>query len=105
MAILSRALNHVWTKEEEDTLLECLVELVSIEDGNLIIVHSGQSHPATKGLLHKPFFYYDELVYMFGRDRATDRFTKTFINVGSNELTEHEGFDMSDGNEFPSVYS
>ncbi|KAA0044982.1 transposase [Cucumis melo var. makuwa] len=100
MATLSRALNHVWTKEEEDTLIECLVELVSIGDGNLIM-----SHPAANGLLNKPFFYYDKLVYMFGRDRATDRFTKTFIDVGSNELTEHEGFDMSDGNEFPSVYS
>uniref|UniRef100_A0A9I9E474 Retrotransposon protein n=1 Tax=Cucumis melo TaxID=3656 RepID=A0A9I9E474_CUCME len=29
-----------------------------------------RSHPAVKGLLNKPFPYYDELTYVFGRDRG-----------------------------------
>uniref|UniRef100_A0A9I9CUR8 Retrotransposon protein n=1 Tax=Cucumis melo TaxID=3656 RepID=A0A9I9CUR8_CUCME len=64
-------------------------------------------HPVTKGLLNKQFPYYNELSYVFERDRATSRFTKTFVDVGSNKPIGHEGFDMSDGNglEFPSTYS
>uniref|UniRef100_A0A9I9EGL0 Myb/SANT-like domain-containing protein n=1 Tax=Cucumis melo TaxID=3656 RepID=A0A9I9EGL0_CUCME len=31
MTTLSRAPKHVWTKEEEDTFVECLVDLVSME--------------------------------------------------------------------------
>ncbi|TYK05421.1 retrotransposon protein [Cucumis melo var. makuwa] len=64
-------------------------------------------HPVTKGLLNKHFPYYNELSYVFERDMATSRFTKTFADVGSNKPIGHEGFDMSDGNglEFPSTYS
>ncbi|TYK00096.1 putative nuclease HARBI1 [Cucumis melo var. makuwa] len=92
MATSSRAPKHVWMKEKEDTLVECLVEL---------------SHLATKSLLNKPFYYYDELAYVFERDRATGRFIETFVDIGSNEHAEYEGFDMSDGNDmkFPSMYS
>ncbi|TYK05796.1 retrotransposon protein [Cucumis melo var. makuwa] len=65
-----------------------------------------RSHPATKGLLNKPFPYYDELTYVFGRDRATGQFVETFVNVGSNEPVGYDRFDMGDGNEeFPPVYS
>uniref|UniRef100_A0A9I9EDL5 DUF8040 domain-containing protein n=1 Tax=Cucumis melo TaxID=3656 RepID=A0A9I9EDL5_CUCME len=65
------------------------------------------SHPAAKGLLNKPFPYYDELTYVFGRDRATGRFAETFADVGSNEPGGgYDRFDMGDGNEdFPPVYS
>ncbi|KAL4038702.1 hypothetical protein IC575_002325 [Cucumis melo] len=58
-----------------------------------------RSHPAAKGLLNKLFPYYGELTYVFGRDRTTGRFTETFIDVGSNEPGEYNGFDMADGNE------
>ncbi|KAL0550165.1 hypothetical protein IC582_014668 [Cucumis melo] len=65
-----------------------------------------QSHPVGKGLLNKLFPFYDELVYVFGRDRARGRFAETFTDVGSNEPIRYEGFDISDGNkEFPSVYN
>ncbi|KAL0551716.1 hypothetical protein IC582_010805 [Cucumis melo] len=65
-----------------------------------------RSHPAAKGFLNKPFPYYDELTYVFGRDRATGRFAETFADVGSNEPSEYDEFDMGDGNEeFPPVYS
>ncbi|KAA0051849.1 retrotransposon protein [Cucumis melo var. makuwa] len=66
-----------------------------------------QSHPAVKGLLNKPFPYYDELTYVFDRDRATDQFAETFADVGSNEPGGgYDRFDMGDGNEdFPPVYS
>ena len=30
MATSSRALKHVWTKEKDDTIVECLVDLVSM---------------------------------------------------------------------------
>ncbi|TYK11784.1 retrotransposon protein [Cucumis melo var. makuwa] len=67
---------------------------------------SRHSHSASKGLLNKPFLYYDELVYVFGRDRATGRITETFTEMASNELGEYEGFDMPDENEeFPPLYS
>ena len=60
-----------------------------------------------KGLFNKPFSYYDELAYVFGRDRTTSLFAETFADVGSNEPVGYEGFDMPDGNgmEFLSMYS
>ncbi|KAA0066248.1 retrotransposon protein [Cucumis melo var. makuwa] len=59
-----------------------------------------------KELLNKPFPYYDELTYVFGRDRVTGRFVETFADMGSNEPGGYERFDTTDGNEeFPSVYS
>ncbi|KAL0556773.1 hypothetical protein IC582_005289 [Cucumis melo] len=65
-----------------------------------------RSHPAAKGLLNKPFPYYDELTYVFGRDRAMGRFAETFTDVGSNEPGGYDRFDMGDGNEeFPPVYN
>ncbi|KAA0049592.1 retrotransposon protein [Cucumis melo var. makuwa] len=53
-----------------------------------------QSYPATKGHLNKPFLYYDELTYVFGRNRATGRFAETFVDVESNELGGYDGFDI-----------
>ncbi|KAA0057233.1 retrotransposon protein [Cucumis melo var. makuwa] len=145
MSTSNRALRHVWTKEEEGTLVECLMELVSMggwksDNGTFRPGYLAQlvcmmaeklhgcqvrattvidcriktlkrtfqaiaemrgpacsdfgwndeekSHPAAKGLLNKPFPYYDELTYVFGRDRATDRFAETFADVG-------QGIDLS----------
>ncbi|KAL0544100.1 hypothetical protein IC582_019211 [Cucumis melo] len=178
MSTSNRASRHVWTKEEEGTLVECLMELVSMEgwksdngtfrpgylaqlvrmmaeklpgcqvrattvidcriktlkrmfqaiaemrgpacsgfgwnDEEKCIVAEKElfdnwvrSHPAAKGLLNKLFPYYDELTYVFGRDKATDRFAETFADVGSNEPGGgYDRFDMGDGNEdFPPVYS
>ncbi|KAL0559054.1 hypothetical protein IC582_003643 [Cucumis melo] len=178
MSTSNCAPRHVWTEEEEGTLVECLMELVSMggwksdndtfRPGYLaqlvrmiaekllgcqvratIVIDcriktlkrtfqaiaemwglacSGfgwndeekcfiaekelfdnwvRSHPTVKGLLNKPFPYYDKLTYVFGRDRATDRSTETFADVGSNEPDgEYDRFDMGDGNEeFPPVYS
>ncbi|KAA0043029.1 retrotransposon protein [Cucumis melo var. makuwa] len=51
-------------------------------------------HHAAKGLLNKPFPYYDELTYVFGRDRATGRFAGTFVDVGSNEPDGYDIFDI-----------
>ncbi|KAL0559198.1 hypothetical protein IC582_003790 [Cucumis melo] len=66
-----------------------------------------RSHPVAKGLLNKPFPYYDELTYVFGRDRATGRFAETFADMGSNEPGGgYDRFDMGDGKEdFPPMYS
>ncbi|KAA0034933.1 hypothetical protein IC582_019653 [Cucumis melo] len=178
MSTSNHAPRHVWTKEEEGTLVECLMELVSMggwksDNGTFrpgylaqlvcmmveklpecqvraatvidcriktlkrtfqaiaemrVAACSGfgwnneekciiaekelfdnwvKSHPIAKGLLNKPFPYYDELTYVFDRDRATGRFAETFANVGSNEPGGGYGrFDMGDGNdEFPPVYS
>ncbi|KAA0066029.1 retrotransposon protein [Cucumis melo var. makuwa] len=69
-------------------------------------VFDNWSHPTAKVLLNKLFPYYDELAYVFRRDRTTGRFTETFIDIRFNEPTGYEGFHMSNGNEeFPSVYS
>ncbi|KAA0039536.1 retrotransposon protein [Cucumis melo var. makuwa] len=65
-----------------------------------------RSHPVAKGLLNKLFLYYNELTYVFGRNRATGRFAETFTDVGSNEPGGYDGFDMGDGNEeIPPVYN
>ncbi|KAA0045638.1 retrotransposon protein [Cucumis melo var. makuwa] len=66
-----------------------------------------RSHPAAKGLLNKSFLYYDELTYVFGRNRVISRFAETFADVGSNEPGGgYDRFDMGDGNEdFLPVYS
>ncbi|KAL0536703.1 hypothetical protein IC582_025663 [Cucumis melo] len=78
-----------------------------VRSGETVSRHFNISHPAAKGLLNKPFPYYDELTYVFGRDRATGRFAETFADVGSNEPGGgYDRFDMGDGNEdFPPVYS
>ncbi|KAA0041207.1 gag/pol protein [Cucumis melo var. makuwa] len=109
--LVSRAPKHVWTKEKEDTLVECLMELVSTEgwksdNGMFRPGYLTQlSHPIMKGLLNKPFPYYDELAYMFGCDRAMGRFTETLADE-SKKLVRYEGFDMPDGNEeFSSTYN
>ncbi|TYK05017.1 retrotransposon protein [Cucumis melo var. makuwa] len=75
MSTSSRAPRHIWTKEKEGTLVECLMELVSMGDENLIT-----SHHVVKRLLNKPFSYYDELSYVFDRDKATGRFAETFAD-------------------------
>ncbi|KAA0048778.1 retrotransposon protein [Cucumis melo var. makuwa] len=134
MSTSNRAPRHDWTKEEESTLVECLMELVSMggwksDDGTFrqvtlrscgfgwndeekcIIAEKElfdnwvRSHPAAKGLLNKPFPYYDELTYVFGHDRVTGQFIETFADVGSNEPGGgYDRFDMGDGNEeFPPV--
>ncbi|KAA0043399.1 retrotransposon protein [Cucumis melo var. makuwa] len=100
MSISNCAPRHVWTKEEEGTLVECLMELVSVrgwksDNGTFCPGYLAQlvrmmaeklpgcqSHPAAKGLLNKPFSYYDELTYVFGRDRVTGQFAETFTDVG-----------------------
>ncbi|KAL4016672.1 hypothetical protein IC575_024326 [Cucumis melo] len=66
-----------------------------------------QTHPVAKGLLNKSFSYYDELAYVFGRDRVMGHFVETFIDVGSNDPSWYEGFQTTNGNdkEFPSMYS
>uniref|UniRef100_A0A9I9ED78 Retrotransposon protein n=1 Tax=Cucumis melo TaxID=3656 RepID=A0A9I9ED78_CUCME len=63
--------------------------------GEGIICNWVRSHPAAKGLLNKPFPYYDELTYVFGHDRTTGRFAETFADVGSNEPGGgYDRFDM-----------
>uniref|UniRef100_A0A9I9ECN9 Retrotransposon protein n=1 Tax=Cucumis melo TaxID=3656 RepID=A0A9I9ECN9_CUCME len=52
------------------------------------------SHPVAKELLNKSFLYYDKLTYVFGRDRTTGRFAKTFTDVGSNEPDGYDEFNM-----------
>ncbi|KAL4026609.1 hypothetical protein IC575_015045 [Cucumis melo] len=175
MSTSNRAPRHVWTREEEGTLVECLMELVSMggwksdngtfrpgylaqlvrmmaeklpgcqvrattvidcriktlkrtfqaiaemrgpacsgfgwNDEEKCIVAEKElfdnwvrSHPAAKGLLNKPFPYYDELTYVFGRDRATGRFAETFADVGSNEPGGgYDRFDMGMERGLPAV--
>uniref|UniRef100_A0A9I9D5N7 Uncharacterized protein n=1 Tax=Cucumis melo TaxID=3656 RepID=A0A9I9D5N7_CUCME len=47
-----------------------------------------------KDLLNKSFPYYDELAYVFEKDKATGRFAETFVDVESNEPVG-QGIDMS----------
>ncbi|KAA0063961.1 retrotransposon protein [Cucumis melo var. makuwa] len=85
MSTSTRPPRHVWTKEEEGTLMKYLIELVSMGDENPIMARSDQvTWPSWE----------------------TGRFAETFAEVGFNEPGGYEGFDMVDGNEeFPPVYS
>ncbi|KAL4022737.1 hypothetical protein IC575_016482 [Cucumis melo] len=51
-----------------------------------------KSHPATKGLLTKLFPHYDELSYVFGKDRAMGAQVETFANIGLNDPARYEAF-------------
>ncbi|KAL4030160.1 hypothetical protein IC575_008396 [Cucumis melo] len=51
-----------------------------------------KSHLAAKGLLNKLFPYYDELSYVFDKDRATDGQAESFADVGSNDPAGYEPF-------------
>ena len=66
-----------------------------------------QSYPAAKGLLNKPFSYYDELAYVFGKDHATGVHAETFSDVGSTVPPEFQEFSHVDLNdmEIPSMFS
>lgn len=59
-----------------------------------------------KGLLNKPFPYYNKLSYVFEKDRATGAHAKIFTNVRSNVLDRSEGFQPKDkiDMEFPTMY-
>ncbi|TYK22654.1 retrotransposon protein [Cucumis melo var. makuwa] len=145
MSTSNRAPRHDWTKEEEGTLVECLMELMSmggwksdngtfrpgylaqlviakmpgpkcsgfgwndeekctIAEKELLFDNWVRSHLAAKELLNKPFPYYSELTYVFGRNRARGRFVETFADMRSNEPGGYDRFDMGDGNkEFPHV--
>ncbi|KAA0047697.1 retrotransposon protein [Cucumis melo var. makuwa] len=110
MTSSSRLPKHSWTKEEEAGLVKCFVELVNAggwrsDNGTF---HPGylnqlarmmvfkipekevfddwvKSHPGAKGLLNKSFVHYDELLYVFGKDRATGGRAESFVNIGSND--------------------
>ncbi|KAA0063726.1 retrotransposon protein [Cucumis melo var. makuwa] len=66
-----------------------------------------KSHPAAKGLLNKSFFHYDELSYVFGKDRATGDRVESFANVRSNDPAEYDAFatDAVPDTDFPPMYS
>ncbi|KAL0546040.1 hypothetical protein IC582_015945 [Cucumis melo] len=51
-----------------------------------------KSHPATKGLLTKLFPHYDELSYVFGKDRAMGAQVETFADIGLNDPARYEAF-------------
>ncbi|KAA0025955.1 retrotransposon protein [Cucumis melo var. makuwa] len=60
---------------------------------------SCQSHPLAKRLLNKLFPYYDELAYVFGCNRATGHFTKTFadgINMSEEDVHALQPFRTSE---------
>ncbi|TYK05687.1 retrotransposon protein [Cucumis melo var. makuwa] len=66
-----------------------------------------KSHPTAKGLLNKSFPHYDELSYMFGKDRAMGGRPKSFTDVGSNDLVRYEAFtaDAASDTNFQPMYS
>ncbi|TYK04887.1 retrotransposon protein [Cucumis melo var. makuwa] len=51
-----------------------------------------KSHPMAKSLLNKSFPHYDELSYVFGKDRATEAQGETFVDVGLNDPARYEAF-------------
>ncbi|KAA0050216.1 hypothetical protein IC582_021749 [Cucumis melo] len=66
-----------------------------------------KSHPAAKGLLNKSFVHYDELSYVFGKDRATGGRTECFADIGLNNPAEYDAFaaDAATDTDFPPMYS
>ncbi|KAL0534507.1 hypothetical protein IC582_028798 [Cucumis melo] len=66
-----------------------------------------KSHPAAKGLLTKLFLHYDELSYVFGKDRATRGWAESFADVGSNNSAGYEPFiaNATPDTDFQPMYS
>ena len=66
-----------------------------------------QSHPAVKGLLHRSFSHYNELSYVFGKDRATGSRSEIFADIGLNVPGGYKRFSIDDVNdiEFHTTYS
>uniref|UniRef100_A0A9I9EEF2 Myb/SANT-like domain-containing protein n=1 Tax=Cucumis melo TaxID=3656 RepID=A0A9I9EEF2_CUCME len=65
-----------------------------------------KSHTAAKGLLNKSFSHYDELSYVFGKDRATGGRAESFADVGSNNPAGYEPFvvDATPDTDFQPMY-
>ncbi|TYK06168.1 retrotransposon protein [Cucumis melo var. makuwa] len=123
MATISRLPMHNWTKEEETTLVECLVELVNaggwssnngtFRPGKSIVAAKEvfdnwvKSHPMAKGLLNRWFPRYGELLYIFGNDRTTGGRAETFSDIRFNDPTGYEGFIANAAHdiEFQTMYS
>ncbi|KAL4010558.1 hypothetical protein IC575_030059 [Cucumis melo] len=51
-----------------------------------------KSHPAAKGLLNKSSVYYDELSYVFGKDRATRGRAESFTDIRPNDPAGYDAF-------------
>ncbi|KAA0062209.1 retrotransposon protein [Cucumis melo var. makuwa] len=131
MSTSNRAPRHVWTKEEEGTLVECLMKLVSMggwksDNGTFrpgylaqLVRMMAEKLPGCQvramividcriKTLKQTFQVIAEMrgpaCSGFG---ATGRFAETFADVGSNEPGgRYDRFDMGDENEeFPPVYS
>ncbi|KAL4011416.1 hypothetical protein IC575_028474 [Cucumis melo] len=66
-----------------------------------------KSHPAAKGLLNKSFPHYDELSYVFGKDRATGGQAESFADIGLNDPAGYEPFavDAMPDTDFQPMYS
>ncbi|KAL0556028.1 hypothetical protein IC582_004533 [Cucumis melo] len=66
-----------------------------------------KSHLTAEGLLNKLFLHYDELSYVFGKDRATGGRADTFADVGSNNPAGYEAFvaDVASDMDFQSMYN
>ncbi|KAL0534422.1 hypothetical protein IC582_028713 [Cucumis melo] len=66
-----------------------------------------KSHPAAKGLLNKSFVHYDELSYVFGKDRATEGRVESFADIGSNDPAGYDAFaaDAAPDTNFSPMYS
>ncbi|KAA0055484.1 retrotransposon protein [Cucumis melo var. makuwa] len=64
-------------------------------------------HPAAKGLLNKSFVHYDELSYVFGKDRATGGRVESFADIGSNDSAGYDAFaaDTAPDTDFSPMYS
>ncbi|TYJ99700.1 retrotransposon protein [Cucumis melo var. makuwa] len=125
MTSSSRLPKHSWTKEEEVGL----VELVNVggwrsdnetfRPGYLYQLARIMAFKipekevfddwvkAAKDLLNKLFVHYDELSYVFGKDRATGGRVESFADVGSNDPAEYDAFaaDAAPDMDFPPMYS
>ncbi|KAL4018312.1 hypothetical protein IC575_021903 [Cucumis melo] len=66
-----------------------------------------KNHPVAKGLLNKSFVHYDELSYVFGKDRATGGRAESFADIGSNDPAGYDAFaaDAAPDTDFPPMYS
>ncbi|TYK29878.1 retrotransposon protein [Cucumis melo var. makuwa] len=81
--------------------LKCIIAAKDVFDS------WARTHLACKGLLNKPFPHYDELSYVFEKDRTTGASVEMFTDIGSNVPGESDGVQAEDGldMEFPTMCS
>ncbi|KAA0046509.1 retrotransposon protein [Cucumis melo var. makuwa] len=95
---LSKAMFIEWQLRKWNDEAKCIIVKKDLFDKKV------KTHPIAKGLLKKLFIYFDELAYVFGRDKAMGRFVKMLsmsspMTLAERDIEQTLNNTTSDGNQ------